>query len=458
MIKNNRVSLFAAAFAFVAFLTGTAAVMAQPAPAKDSLRDQALEVTEFEVNGLKVIVKNRPTTSSVSAGLFIKGGARNITAKTSGLEILMLEAAAEASRSYPRDVLRRILAETGTTISSGINNDFSVLAMTSTKENFGSSWRIFSDIAMYPRFDTSDIERVKEQRLTSLREAETDNDNFLQILQDRIVFRGHPYSVDVGGTLQTIPKFTAKDLRDFHGQLMQTSRLLLVVVGNVDASHFKEMVEATLGKLPRGKYQPVKVPELNISKPAVDITRRPLPTNYIQGVFKAPALDSPDYYPMKIAMAILQARVFESVRVENQLSYAPNAEMNSDAANTAFIYVTTVEPNRAVKLMLEDMESLKTNLEDARLLSSISNHFLTLHYMDQETNAAQARELAKYELFGGGWRKSFEFLDNVKAVTPDQVQAAAKKYFKNIYFIAIGDPALIDKSVFLEQDPQTQAG
>jgi len=455
MIKNNRISLVAVSVLVSVVLFGSAAVFAQPA--RSSLRDQASEVTEFDVNGLKVIVKNRPTTSSVAAGLFIKGGARNITADTSGIEILMLETAAEASRNYPRETLRRELAYTGSTISSGINNDYSVLALASTKENFAESWKIFSDIAMYPKFDTADIERVKEQRLAGLRDAETDNDNFLQILQERIVFRGHPYSLDVGGTLQTIPRFTAKDLRDIHGQLMQTSRLLLVVVGNIDASELKGMVESTLGKLPRGKYEPVKVPEIEIPKSAIEITRRPIPTNYIQGVFKAPGLSSPDYYPMKIAMAILQARVFQSVRVERQLSYAPNAEMNSDAANTAYIYVTTVDPNEAVKLMLDDMDGLKSDLEDPRLLSSISGHFLTLHYMDQETNAAQARELARYELFGGGWRNAFEFLDKIRAVTPEEVQAVSKKYFTHIYFVAIGDPALINKSVFLREDENEEA-
>ncbi len=419
-------------------------------PAASSLQEQAAEVTEFEVNGLKVLVKNRPTASTVAAGLFIRGGARNITAETSGQEILMLEAASESSRNYSREALRRILANTGTTISSGINTDFSVLALASTKENFQESWKIFADVAMYPKFDDGDIERVKELRMAGLREAETDNDNFLQILQERIVFRGHPYSVDVGGTLQTIPKFTAKDLRDLHGQLMQTSRLLLVVVGNVEAAEVKGLVEQTLGKLPKGDYKPVPVPEISITKPAIDVIRRQLPTNYIQGVFKAPGLDHPDYYPMKIAMSLLQARVFQSVRVERQLSYAPNAEMHTDAANTGFIYVTTVDPNQAVKLMLDDMDELKKEDVDERLIDSISGHFLTLHYIDQETNAAQARELGTYELFGGGWRNSFEFLDRIKAVTPAQIQSVAKKYFRNIHFIVIGDPALISNNIFLK--------
>ncbi|MCO6511280.1 MAG: insulinase family protein [Aridibacter famidurans] len=416
-----------------------------------NLEEQAALVTEFEVNGLKVLVKKRPSAATVAAGLFIRGGARNVTAENAGIESLMLDTAVEGSANFPREELRKRLANTGTEIGAGINSDYSVLSMGSTREHFQESWRIFADIAMNPKFDPADLERVRERILTGLREAETDNDNFLEILQERIVYRGHPYSTDVRGTLQTIPKFEVKDLRGFHGQVMQTSRLLLVVVGDVDAEEFKGWVERSLGNLPKGEYDPAAVPEIKIDKPALDITRRQLPTNYVQGVFNAPGLGHQDYYPMKIAVAILQAQVFQEVRVERQLSYAPNAELNTNAANTGFIYVTTVNPNEAVGVMLDEMETLKNRLVNERFLSGISGHFLTLHYVDQETNAAQARELAKYELIGGGWRNAFLFLDKIKAVRPEQIQAVARKYFRNIHFIVIGDPAIIDRSVFIGQ-------
>lgn len=438
--------------AFLLFLCCALLTSAALAQGSDgNLREQAALVSEFEVNGLKVLLKRRPSSSTVAAGLFIKGGARNITADNAGIENLMLETAVEGSARYPREVLRRELASTGSQIGAGINSDFSVISLGSTKENFAKTWNIFTDVAMNPKFDPEDVERVKARILTGLREAETDNDGFLEVLQERIVFRGHPYSTDVRGTLQTIPKFEVRDLRGFHGQVMQTTRLLLVVVGDVDQAQLKGWIERSLGLLPRGEYDPVRVPEIKIGKPAVDITRRQIPTNYVQGVFNAPGIDHPDYYPMKIATAILQARVFQSVRVERQLSYAPNAELNSNAANTGTIYVTTVDPNEAVSIMLGEMDNLKNRLESERLLSSISGHFLTLHYIDQETNAAQARELAKYELIGGGWRNAFAFLSKIRAVTPQQIRDVSNRYFRNIHFIVIGDPAIIDRSVFLQE-------
>lgn len=436
-----------AAFLLLAFIT--AGFAQEAAPKQFSLKDQAALVSEFDVNGLKVLVKRRPNMATVSAGLFIRGGARNITAKNAGIEAFMLDVAAEGSKNFPREVLRRELAGTGGGIGAGGNSDFHVVSLATTLTNFDRSWNIFTDVIMNPTFDKDDIERVRSRTLTGLRERETDNDNFLTALQDRTIYKNHPYQNDINGTPEIIESFSAKDLRAFHKKVMQTSQLLLVIVGDVDATEIQKRVAASLGKLPRGKYKETKYPALDFKEATLNVTERPLPTNYVKGIFTAPAINSPDYYAMRIATAILQSRVFQEVRVNRQLSYAPNAELDSWAVNTGNIYVTAVDANQAVKVMLDEIGEMKNNLTNQEYLSAISGHFLTVHYIDQETNAAQVRELAQYELIGGGWRNAFNFLEGIRSVTPEQVRDVSKKYMKNLQFIVVGDPSAIDKKVFL---------
>ena len=435
---------------FAVFILSFVSGAAAQTTARASIKDQAALVSEFDVNGLKVLVKRRPNMATVSAGLFVRGGARNLTDKNAGIESFMLEAATEGSQKYPREALRRELAKTGSVIGAGSNNDFSALSLASTKEDFDRSWEIFTDIAINPTFATEDVERVRGRLLTGLRERETDNDNYLKVLQERIIYANHPYANEVGGTLATVGALTAKDLRDYHKSILQTSRLLLVVVGDIDAAELQKKVSATLGKLPRGEYKEQPYPALDFSKATVDVTQRSLPTNYVQGVFNAPSLNSPDYYAMRVATLILQARIFQEVRVKRQLSYAPNAELASYASNTGNIYVTAVDANRAVSVMLDEVNKMKTQQINSAVIPSIAGPFLTLHYIDQETNAAQARELAKYELIGGGWRNAFEFLDKIRAVTPEQIQAVSQKYLKNIRFVVVGDPAAVNKEIFLQ--------
>lgn len=419
---------------------------------KPGIADQANLVTEFEVNGLKVLVKRRLNSPTVAAGLFIRGGARNLTDKNAGIENLMLSAATEGSKKFPRETLRRELSRTGGSIGSSVSNDYSVLSLVSTLQNFDRTWEIFTDIAINPAFAPEDIERARAQIETGLREQETDNDNYLQILQDRLIYVNHPYSNSVRGTIEGLDKFTAKDLRDYHQKTMQTSNLLLVIVGDVDPKAIQTRVVGiadTLGKLPRGNYKEKSFPALDFSKPTLDVTSRTLPTNYVQGVFDAPSLSSPDYYAMRVAVTILQSRIYNEVRTKRQLSYAPNAELSSAASNTGNIYVTAVDANQAVGVMLNEVNNLRTKQINGDVIDGISGHFLTLYYMEQQTNVAQAAELAKYELIGGGWRNAFTFLDKIREVTPAQVQAVSQKYMKNIRFIVVGDPAKVDRKIFL---------
>lgn len=416
-----------------------------------NIAEQAALVTEFDVNGLKVLVKRRQSAPTVTAGLFIRGGAQNITDKNAGIENFMLNAAIEGSKEFPREALRRALAGTGSSLGASISNDYSALSMISTRQNFDRSWEIFTDIALNPAFAANDLELTREKILTTLRDDEDTPDGSLQILQDKVIYAKHPYSNDVRGTLETIGRFTAADLRAYHKKVMQTSQLLLVIVGDLDAKDLQKRITDSFGKLPRGDYKPQPLPALSFAEPTLDVTSRNLPTNYIQGVFNAPSLNNPDYYAMRVATALLRDRVFEEVRVKRNLSYAPSADLGSLASNTANIYVTAVDANQAISVMLNEINDLKQQTVSPEEISGVTGQFLTTYYLGQETNVAQAGELARYELTGGGWRNSFEFLNKVSEVKPKDVQAVAQKYIKNLRFIVLGNPTAINRQIFLQK-------
>ena len=428
----------------------TSAARADAAAARE-VGDALRLVTEFEVNGLKVLVKRREGSQTVVAGLFIRGGSRNVTAENAGVEALMLDVATEASQSFPLERMRRELSRMGTGLTYGVNYDYSVLTLGSTRRYFDRSWDIFADSAMHPSFAPEDFQRVKNRLLVSLSDDEDTPDSYLQILQSRVAYAGHPYLNDPRGTVASVSRLTLDDVKRFHQQVMQTSRLLLVVVGDLDPQAVRQKVEATLAKLPRGDYHPDPVPQLSFRAPTVAVTARDIPTNYVKGVFAAPPLTSPDIYPMRVASSILQNRVYVEVRVRRNLSYAPDAFLESQGANTGGIYVTAVDANQAVKVMLDEIARLQREPVSQDELKGTAQQFLTRYYLGQETNAAQAGELAQYELIGGGWRNSAVFLERLRAVTPADVQRVANTYMRNLQFVVLGKPQGIDKGVFTQQ-------
>ena len=430
----------------------TPAVEALPsarAAGDNELSDAAKQVTEFEVNGLKVLLKRRMGSQTVVAGLFFRGGSRNVTEKNAGVEALMLDVATEATTNYPREKFRRELSSTGTVITYGINYDYSVLSLATTRRFFDRSWDLFVDSSLRPSFALDDFQRVKTRLQASLSDDEDTPDSFIQLLQSRVVYAGHPYLNDPRGSLQSLRNLTLDDVKKFHQEMVQTSRLLLVVVGDIDPQVLRGKVEGSFGKLQRGNYQPGPVPQLTFAEPTLSVTAREIPTNYVQGVFVAPELTSPDIYAMRVASSILQQRVFVEVRVRRNLSYAPDAFLQSFGANTGGISVSAVDANQAVKVMRDEITRLQqVPVSDDDLKGSVQQ-FLTRYYLGQETNAAQAGELAQQELLGGGWRNSFLVIDRLRAVTSADVQRVAQKYMRNIQFIVLGNPKDINRDVFI---------
>jgi len=412
---------------------------------------QASLVSEFEVNGLKVLMKRREGSLTVSAGLFVRGGAANINASNAGIESLMLSASTEATTGFPREKMRSELSRMGTVIGSSATNDYSVLSLACTRMHFDRSWQLFTDVILRPSFTKEDVSLVQDRAVVALSDDTDNPDVYLQKLQEKVAYAGHPYLNDTDGTPETISKLTPEDLRRYHDKLMETSHLLLVIVGDLDPAEVRDLVTNSIGKLPRGTYKSEPMPQLTFDKSTVEITPRALPTNYIQGFFAAPSLTSPDIYAMRVASSLLRDRVFEEVRVKRNLSYAPDAFLRNQAANVGGLYVTAVDANQSVRIMLNEISKLQQQPVRADEIQAVVAQYLTTYYMGQETNAAQAGELAQYELIGGGWRTSTDFLEKLTAVTPTDVQRVAQKYMRNIRFVVLGNPQSVDTGVFMGQ-------
>src|SRR5437660_4653615 len=245
-------------FAFTASAAFAQTPTASPAAAPDFqavIARQAALVTEFDVNGLKVLVKRREGSQTVATDLFIRGGVGNTSSTNAGIEAFMLNVASEASANFPRDRMRKELARLGTVIGDGANYDFSTLSMADTRANFDRSWEIFTEVALHPSFTKEDVELVKARVIASLNQEQDDPDSYLQRLQEKVAYAGHPYLNNPEGSVETISKLTAEDLRAYHQRVMQTSHLLLVIVGDLDAAQLKARIGATFGKLPRGDYK-----------------------------------------------------------------------------------------------------------------------------------------------------------------------------------------------------------
>src|SRR6476620_4492845 len=93
-----RLSLIIAAFAFTTLQPSSVAIRS-PHPATKPAADTT--TSEFEVNGLKVILRRNMATDVVAANLYLLGGTRQLTPQTQGIEALLFAASERGSRRFP---------------------------------------------------------------------------------------------------------------------------------------------------------------------------------------------------------------------------------------------------------------------------------------------------------------------------------------------------------------------
>jgi predicted Zn-dependent peptidase len=192
------------------------------------------------------------------------------------------------------------------------------------------------------------------------------------------------------------------------------------------------------------------VPALRYARTDLRVEARDLPTNYIIGQFTVPALHSPDYPATQLAMSILRDRFFEEVRTKRNLSYAPAAGIGNNAANLGFVYVTAVDPVTTMGVMLDEMRRLRDRPLERKDLDDKVRVYVTRYYLQNESNQAQSGFLGTYELLGGGWQRSREFVQRLQALTPMDVQRAAAAALRHVQYTYLGNPEKARADVFVD--------
>lgn len=401
----------------------------------------------FDVDGVKVILRQSNANNVVAANLYLLGGARQITAANAGIESFLLEVSDRGTKKYPRATLRRKMSRLGSEINTEPSDDWTMFGVHATTEVFDSTWAIFADRLMAPTLDPEDIALIKTQFILGIRQRRDDPDALAEYLADSMAFAGHPYGNPVTGTEESITALDATALRDYQTTQIVKSRMLLVVVGDVDRAHIERLVRGTLANLPLGAYKWTSPPRLPEKPTTVVMEQRSLPTNYIVGYYSGPLANSDDYQALRVATSVLTGRMFSEIRTRENLTYDVHAPFVDRAATAGGLYVSTASPDTTLKLMRSAVKELQDGLLDADGLARLEQQFLTEYFLDNETNDAQADFLARSQLYRGDYRAADRFVDELKRVTPQAVQRVARKYMKGLQFAYVGDPSQVHKAL-----------
>jgi zinc protease len=416
------------------------AVPADPPPKTEGA------ITEAWAHGIHILVKRNPGSETTVTNLYIRGGVRNWSAANAGIESMALSTAVHGGTAkWPKDAFTQHLSNLGSTLGATSTEDQGSLESWSLTPVWDQTFEMLVSAFLQPVLPPEQIELERRRMLAALANEQANPDSLLALRAHGIVFKGNPYANRASGTKDSVASLTADQLRAHFAKLRDPSRLLLVVVGDIDPARVIAATNNYFDLLPAGTYRETKLPELAASNGLVTAFEQKMPTNYIYASAPAPQWGTPDFFPAWLAMSVLSTRLFSEVRTKRNLSYAPSARMSRTLFPRVSLYVTAVDPIATMTVMLAEAKKLRDEPIPTGELEGEKSTLVTYNVMAAEDAAGQAYNLALAQNVGGDWHLLQDLPAKIHAVTAVQIAAWAKAHLTHLQTVVIGDPTKLDR-------------
>ena len=408
----------------------------------------AKQAYELMVDGVKVIVQ--PSGNSiVEIQTIIKGGVQNYPAEKMGIESMAMTALTECGTlNHDKNSFKNQLDKVNASMYGAAGKNFSVLRMNCIKSDFDTVWPLYVEALTQPVFDAKEFARIQQDAVNNLKQNESDPDMAIDNYADKVAFAGRSYSENPGGTVDIIQKFTPDEVKAYYNSLLTRSRMVMVIVADLDKPVIERKVKALLDGIKPGSPFEFKKSFFRACKNTFSADPRDLATNYVEGVTSGPEAGSPDYDAFQLAMRIFSDRHFLDVRTNNGLSYAPEAWFSAGATSVAKFSVSTTQPDKYIAVFDTLVDKVKTEGFKADEVANMKTMYLTGFYDKNETNSDQASSIATNEVVYGDWKHSLNLMQDIKKITSDQVSDAFRKYIGNIIWVYQGDTKKVNPLLY----------
>ena len=319
-----------------------AAAMPPIGPARAATIPVPIEKTL--ANGLKVVVLPRAGSSLVAMELVVLSGGEVDPPDRAGLADFTANLLTKGTKA-PQGVrtapqLAAAAEALGAQLRAQAGWDASRIGMTVTTPKLAAALDLLAEVARYPAFDRQEIERLRAQTLDGLRLSFSDPGELAALVAARRVHGTGAYGHPRLGTVQSVERIAAAELRALHRQHYRPDNAALVLAGDLDPETGLALAAQVFGDwtnagaepaIPRSKDVPGDAAAPS-DKPA-DVLIINLPDAGQAAVVAASLLPSraaDDYYSGLVTRAVLgggySSRLNREIRIKRGLSYGASAD------------------------------------------------------------------------------------------------------------------------------------
>jgi predicted Zn-dependent peptidase len=322
----------------------------------------AAKIEYIQTNGLKIPVvfesdKRLPLVTMQF--VFTNSGTIQDISKA-GLAKFSARVMNEGTKKLGSSAFAEALESKAIHISSSTGKETFVMEIGSLKENFDDGLGYFEELLKDPNFTQKAIDKVKTTTIGSLSRKENDFDYIASNELKAILFKGTVLANPSSGTIKSVKSIELLDVEKFIKSNLVSSKLIVVLGGDIDLAEAKLKIAKLIDILPKGKKEPLKHYDV-VSKPTESILKKDTQQAYIY--FGSPYhIKSGDenYYKARVATFILGtggfgSRLMEEIRVKRGLAYSAYARIS---VNKSSSYMTGY-----LQTKLESMDEAKQTVK-----------------------------------------------------------------------------------------------
>jgi len=416
------------------------------------------EIQDYRLSdGMRVVLVERHEVPLVSLELQVRGGASAQSPEEAGLAALTADMLDEGTRSRSALQIADAVDLLGASLSSTAGYDASSVRLSVLRPRFDEALTILADVVVNPTFPSSELERVKRERLgrviqRSDQPAALADDAFARVLYGP----EHPYGEPLLGTSKTLEALTRDDVVAFHRERYAPGRTTLVVVGDVTREALDSLLAtAFTGWSGRGRDVPAPAARRDISGRHIYIVDRPGSAQSEIRVGRiAVARSTDEYYPLVVLNTVLggsfTSRLNQKLREEKGYTYGARSYFDMRRGPGPFeasAAVATAVTDSAILEFVREIDRIRDEPVPEDELARARNYLalrLPQRFESDDDVVRMLSGLVRYDVAPDFYS---DYVSDVLAVTTGDVRRAADDELgsHDMAIVVAGDRAAIEE-------------
>ncbi|MBX9586128.1 MAG: insulinase family protein [Gammaproteobacteria bacterium] len=402
------------------------------------------KVHEYQLdNGLRILVKEDHRAPVVISEVWYKVGSSYEPLGITGISHMLEHMMFKGTKKFGPGQLSTIVSNNGGQQNAFTADDYTGYYQLFEKSKLPISFELEADRMQNLIFDQAEFTK-EHQVVMEERRLRTDDDP-QSLTLERFMAAAHissPYHHPIIGWMSDINQLTLADLKSWYENWYAPNNATVVVVGDVVPDEVFELAKRHFGSIPAKNFTPVKeTPEIVPLGKREIVVKTPAKLPWLVMGYNVPTAKTAkelwEVYALDVVTGILDGG--RSARFEKEIVREKEIASSISAGYSPFdrldslltISATPAAKHNAadVKLaILNQIEKLKKELVTPSELARVKAQVVAQKIYKKDSIADQAYEIGGLESVGLSWRLSEDYVKNIQAVTPAQIQKVAKKY------------------------------